>query len=103
MAIISKPEVAPGKKTGPFKQMVLFLLFVVPISGFLIWKYASSESADDQRLSTEEALRRYGFGLTESAKDCGIDFVHQAPTLDHQLDHIMPQIASMGASVSIVD
>ena len=33
----------------------------------------------------------------------GIDFVHQAPTLDPKLNPIMPEVASMGASVSIVD
>ncbi len=48
-------------------------------------------------------LTAYGFRLTECAKECGIDFVHQAPILDAKLSHIMPEIASMGASVSIVD
>ena len=31
------------------------------------------------------------------------DFVHQAPELDPKLNPIMPEVASMGASVSIVD
>lgn len=51
----------------------------------------------------KEALSRYGFYLTESAKQSGIDFVHEAPTLDPKLEHIMPIIASMGAGVSVVD
>ena len=46
---------------------------------------------------------RYGFRLTESARKAGIDFVHQAPSLDAKLAHIMPQVASMGAAVSIAD
>jgi enediyne biosynthesis protein E4 len=33
----------------------------------------------------------------------GIDFVHEAPTFDARLEHIMPQVASTGASVSVVD
>ena len=33
----------------------------------------------------------------------GIDFVHSAPSLNPKLEGIMPQVASMGASVSIVD
>ncbi len=37
------------------------------------------------------------------SKDSGIDFKHQAPVLDAKLDHIMPIVASMGASVSVVD
>jgi enediyne biosynthesis protein E4 len=46
---------------------------------------------------------RYGFQLTESAKTAGIDFVHEAPTLDPKLTHIMPQVASMGAAVAVGD
>jgi hypothetical protein len=33
----------------------------------------------------------------------GVDFVHQAPVFDHQLDHIMPQVASVGAAVAVAD
>ncbi len=46
---------------------------------------------------------RYGFQLREVAKASGIDFVHQAPTFDRQLEHIMPQVASTGASVAVAD
>ena len=46
---------------------------------------------------------QYGFRLKESAKAAAIDFVHEAPTLDAKLAHIMPQVASMGAAVSVVD
>jgi hypothetical protein len=54
--------------------------------------------------ATDEAeRRRHGFRLTESAKASGIDFFHEGPTLDRKLDHIMPQVSSMGASVSVVD
>ncbi len=49
------------------------------------------------------ALARYGFLLTESAKAAGLDFVHEAPTLDAKLAHIMPQVTAMGASVSVAD
>ncbi len=50
-----------------------------------------------------DPLSRYGFRLTESAKAAGVDFVHQAPTLDPKLAHIMPQVTSMGAAVSVAD
>jgi len=46
---------------------------------------------------------RYGFRLTESARSAGVDFVHEGPTLDAKLAHIMPQVASMGAAVAVVD
>ena len=55
------------------------------------------------RWRSPKAPSRYGFRLEEVSKASGIDFVHQAPTLDAKLDHIMPQIASMGAAVSVVD
>jgi hypothetical protein len=44
-----------------------------------------------------------GFRFTEVAKAAGIDFRHQAPVLDAKLAHIMPEVASLGAAVSIVD
>ena len=46
---------------------------------------------------------QYGFRLVESAETAGLAFVHEGPTLDSKLSHIMPQVASMGASVSVVD
>ena len=48
-------------------------------------------------------MARYGFCFQEVAKAAGIDFTHQAPSLDARLAHIMPQVAAMGAAVSIVD
>jgi enediyne biosynthesis protein E4 len=51
----------------------------------------------------ETARSPYGFHMTEVSKAVGVDFVHQAPKLDPKLEHIMPQVASMGAAVSIVD
>ncbi|HEV2968592.1 MAG TPA: CRTAC1 family protein [Pirellulales bacterium] len=62
-----------------------------------------ADSIAAQPLEDAESLRRYGFHLTECAKKCGIDFVHEAPTLDSKLAHIMPIVASMGAGVSVVD
>ena len=49
------------------------------------------------------ALARHGFYFQEVSHAVGINFVHQAPTLDPKLESIMPEVASMGASVSIVD
>jgi hypothetical protein len=46
---------------------------------------------------------RFGFRLEESAKKLGVDFVHQGPTFDARLAHIMPQVASMGAAVAVAD
>lgn len=51
----------------------------------------------------EEAVARYGFRLDQVNRQAGIDFVHEAATFDAQLAPIMPQIASTGASVTVVD
>ena len=59
---------------------------------------ASAESA-----ATDDAAARYGFRLTEVSKTAGISFLHEAPTLDRKLAHIMPQVASMGAAVAVAD
>jgi hypothetical protein len=50
-----------------------------------------------------EVAARHGFGLEEVAARAGVDFVHQAPTFDRRLDHIMPQVAAMGAAVAVAD
>ena len=49
------------------------------------------------------SLARYGFRLDEVSKRIGVDAVHQAPTFDRQLEHIMPQVAAMGAAVAVAD
>jgi enediyne biosynthesis protein E4 len=54
-------------------------------------------------VGTAATSNRYGFSLAESARRLGVDFVHQGPVFDHQLDHIMPQVASMGAAVAVAD
>jgi hypothetical protein len=55
------------------------------------------------KLDESQALARYGFHLQEVSQQAGVHFIHQAPTLDAKLEGIMPEVASMGASVSIVD
>ena len=55
------------------------------------------------KANTAPVKTAYGFSLQEAAAQSGIDFVHQPPVLDARLAPIMPQIASMGAGVSVVD
>ena len=49
------------------------------------------------------ADRVEGLSLQEVAGELGIDFTHQAPDLDPRLDPIAPQIAALGAAVSVAD
>ncbi len=85
-------------------RFVLGSIFVALLASPLIYKriVKARESADANQ-GRERALSHYGFSLTESSKAAGIDFRHKAPTLDRKLSHIMEQVASMGAAVSIVD
>lgn len=62
-----------------------------------------SDQAPNEALDRETALERYGFVLEEVSQEVGINFTHQPPELDPRLDHIMPEVASVGASVSVVD
>ncbi|HEX4066846.1 MAG TPA: CRTAC1 family protein [Acidobacteriaceae bacterium] len=57
----------------------------------------------DVHTDCQTALARYGFCFEEVSKQAGVDFVHEAPILDPKLTRITPEVASMGASVSIVD
>jgi enediyne biosynthesis protein E4 len=80
---------------------VIFAGFV--FSPLVIKQIAARRTGAKTRLDTQTALARHGFYLQEVSRAAGVNFVHQAPTLDPRLKHIMPEVASMGASVSIVD
>jgi hypothetical protein len=82
--------------------LVIFFaaLVATPVA---IRRLSARRAAAQSQTDAKSALARYGFHLEEVSRAAGIDFTHQAPTLDHKLDHIMPQVASMGAAVSVVD
>jgi hypothetical protein len=46
---------------------------------------------------------QFGFRLESLTESIGVRFTHEGPTFDSRLEHIMPQVASMGASVSVAD
>src|SRR5437764_251093 len=89
-------------RRSPIARILLILFFVALLATPLVVKYFSQKK-DSTSVDKQAALARYGFRLEEVSKASGIDFHHQAPTLDPKLNHIMPQVASMGAAVSIVD
>jgi enediyne biosynthesis protein E4 len=91
-------------KRGPVARILLAIFFVALLATPMAIRRVSAARASARiRLDANSALARHGFYLTEFSRASGIDFVHQAPTLDPKLNGIMPQVASMGASVSIVD
>lgn len=92
-------------KRSPVARIAVTLFFIglLATPAFMRWRLAQHTLAAHSTLDPQQALARHGFYLLEDSHAAGIDFVHQAPTLDSKLDPIMPEVASMGASVSIVD
>jgi enediyne biosynthesis protein E4 len=89
---------------GPAAKIALAIVFVILVASPLIIKRVTSRGEHAKsRLRVQDALTRHGFYLQEVSHAAAVNFVHQGPTLDPQLNHIMPEVASMGASVSIVD
>ena len=85
------------------RQFLLLVFLAAQLAFPLVYKrlQARGEAATGTDLST--AIERYGFRFQESSKAAGIDFKHASANFDAKLRHIMPQVASMGAAVSIVD
>ncbi|HEY4138997.1 MAG TPA: CRTAC1 family protein [Casimicrobiaceae bacterium] len=85
-------------------RIALTAVFVALLAAPVVVKQMSaSRTAASAAEPKSAALARHGFYLKEVAHSAGIDFVHQAPKLDRVLDPIMPEMASLGAAVSIVD
>ena len=70
---------------------------------FMIKRISARHEVDRSKADAATALARHGFYLEEVSHAAGINFIHQAPVLDPKLGPIMPEVASMGAGVSIVD
>src|SRR5579864_5883171 len=82
----------------------LVLFFVALLATPLVMKRISGgRDSHRAKVDAKTALARHGFYLEEVSHAAGINFVHHSPRLDSKLDPIMPEVASMGASVSIVD
>ena len=91
--------------TGNRIARVLVGLFFIALlaTPFVIKRISAGREADRSKTDAATALARHGFYLEEVSRAAGINFIHQSPKLDPRLDPIMPEVASMGASVSIVD
>ena len=90
-------------KRGPIARLLLILFFIGLIAVPVILTRVSAHKAANAQSGDASALARYGFYFTEVSKQAGVHFIHHAPVLDPKLAPIMPEVASMGASVSIVD
>jgi hypothetical protein len=91
-------------KRVPIARIVVSIIFAALLATPIIVRKITVKTASAQRkFDAKAALANHGFYLTEVSHAAGINFVHQGPTLDPKLASIMPEVASMGASVSIVD
>lgn len=85
-------------------RIVLTIFFIgLLATPFVIKRLSARKDAATASVNPSTALSRYGLSFQEAAHASGVYFTHAAPKLDPKLDHIMPQIASMGAAVSVVD
>jgi hypothetical protein len=85
-------------------RILLAILFAAMLlTPLAIRRMSAHRETVQAGLDESQALARYGFHLQEVSQQAGVHFIHQAPQLDPKLDGIMPQVASMGASVSVVD
>jgi hypothetical protein len=89
--------------TSARRQCVAWVAWAVLLAASLVGIRVLNDRAAGAAPLERGADARYGFTLRESAKAQGIDFIHQAPTFDARLAHIMPQVASTGAAVAVAD
>jgi len=87
--------------TGVFLTIIFVVLLTLPV----IMAHIREPISDGitKKIDTVSALNSFGFFLNEVAEVSGINFMHLSPELDPDINPILPQIASMGASVSICD
>ncbi|NBC65511.1 MAG: CRTAC1 family protein [Bacteroidetes bacterium] len=90
------------KKEYVTKSVVILIFLILVSIPFGMKKYEEFVNSDKLE-NRSEIIERYGFFLEDVTDEMGVDFVHRRPVVDEKLDHISPQIASVGASASVVD
>ena len=87
------------------RQRIAWFAWTILLIASLSAVYALNRQAEGRHLLADDegGDARFGFRLRESAQASGVAFTHQAPTFDQAFDHIMPQVAAMGASVTVTD
>ena len=83
--------------------LVWSVLLLASLAAVVLLNRAAAPVGVASGLGRTDAIARYGFAFEESARRLGVDFVHHGPVFDKRLDHIMPQVASMGAAVAVAD
>lgn len=86
-----------------FSQILLSGVFLILLAIPIFMGYHQHSAEKGAIIDTVGAAKQYGFYLEDVSDKSGIRFVHQSPELDPQINPILPQVASMGASVAICD
>ena len=81
-------------------SFVFVTLLIIPV---YLSHVASPSEEKTGNESLDSALKKFGFYFEEVSARSGVDFKHHSPKLDPLIDPILPEIASTGASVSVVD
>ena len=84
-------------------RVVWTVLFLAALASVPVLNRSYANDVSETPAASSGSLARYGFQLEEVSKRIGVDAVHQAPTFDRQFEHIMPQVAAMGAAVAVAD
>lgn len=82
--------------TNTMKRIVLAVIVVA-----LLWVPRMMRSRE--AALSEPAASPSGLRFTEQSAAAGLAHRHEGPTLDPKLAHIMPQVAALGAAVSVTD
>src|ERR1700722_3342808 len=85
------------------RAILVFFFIGLLATPFVIKRMSVKREADRSKFDAQTALARHGFYLEEVSHAAGMDFVHQSPKHDPKWAQIMPEFASMRATVSIVD
>lgn len=90
-------------KRETVSRILAAVIFAVLISIPFGMRTYSNWMNSEEYTGREEVLQRYGFYLEDVTQASGVDFRHHRATVDEKLSHILPQISSVGASVSVAD
>jgi len=92
-------------KQNPLPRVILTIVFVGLLASAAVLSrvYAGRQGGGRDTTDVATAISRHGFALEEVSKQQGVGVSHQPPKLHASLDHIMTQVASMGAGVSVSD
>lgn len=83
-----------------FITIIFIGLLAIPV---LLSHRSNKLVSRSRSMALQSAMKKYGFYFQEVSKQAGVNFKHHSPKLDPIIDPILPQIASVGASVSVCD